>query len=589
MLIGILIIVVAIILYALFSYFRLNIYCWLSKIPQPEFRVIIEKNNMIVMPDGTKLATDVYRPNSLDKFPVIIVRTPYDKNSIIHGYKHLSQLFACQGYVVIVQDIRGKYNSEGEFYPYAYEALDGHTTITWAGEARWSNGRVAMFGMSYSGSCAWLAARYKSPYLKTIISMFTTQNTYSIWVNSGIPFLKGPLMWHSKYTGKKENLKITDHYMEPFLWQLPVNELAIRATHKKIPFFQEYLRHTYPDPYWEAISAHHEVKNFNIPAYIVGGWYDPYIRGTFEDYQRMKEAPKDSLNQFSRLVIGPWAHVPTQKFKEIKFGKDANFRSLLTSMLGWCDTWLKNKETPNHPQKPIRYFMMGKNQWRDTPEWPPKGVEEKKFYLSFKNHSDITHKGYLVSEQPSEEQKISYIYNPRDPVLFRGSRMLRSEGWITPTEQTEILNRDDVLVYHTDPFKQPLCIAGTVKLILYVSSQALDTDFFVKLCDRHPNKKTFDLTIAFLRMRFRDSLKEPKLIEPGKIYKIELLFKPTAHAFLKKHRLQLQITSSDFPVHNRNLNTGECCETSIEIKEALQTIYSGTPYDSHLILPVVPN
>lgn len=572
-------------LFVLLRYYRIHIYSWFTNFPKPKYRVVLEKNVMVSMPDGTKLATDIYRPKTLDKFPVIIIRTPYHKTNYSHRF--LAWLFASQGYVIIVQDVRGKYGSEGEFYPYAYEALDGHTTVTWAGEARWSNGKVALFGLSYSGSCAWLAARYKSPYLRTIISMFTTQNTYSIWIDRGIPFLKGPLLWLAKYCGKTENTGITDQSLEPTLWQLPVNELDVHATHCKILFYKEYLAHIQPDSFWEEISAHHNIGNLDISAYIVGGWYDPFLRGTIEDYQRMKQAPASSLNHYSRLVIGPWAHNPSQKFKGMELGKNANFQSMLVSILEWCDIWLKDRKSLIASHNNVRYFIMGRNEWKVSEQWPPDNIKEEKLYLSMENDSANPRKGFLLSTPPLHIQKNSYMYSPRDPVLFRGGYILREEGWIVPIEQDEIIARDDVLIYNSSPLQEECCIVGAIKLVLYISSQALDTDFCAKICDVYPFGKTFNLTPGFVRMRFRDSIENPQLIVPGTIYKVEISFRSIAHSFLKNHRIQLQITSSDFPVHNRNLNTGMSCETSVDIKEVEQTIYTGNSYGSHLILPIL--
>lgn len=575
----------------IYRHYRIHIYAWFTDFPKPKFRVTVEKNTMIPMPDGTRLATDIYRPKSLDKFPGIIIRTAYNKSGHLQPYKQFALLLASQGYVVIVQDVRGKYKSEGEFYPYAYEALDGHTTITWAGEEQWSNGKLAIAGISYSGSCAWLAARHKSKYLRTMITMFTSQDTYSLWIEKGIPFLKGTLLWLGKYCAKKENLKVTDRSIKPFLWKLPVNRLDERITNRKILFYREFLSHIQPGSFWNEISAHQAAKDLDISAFIVGGWYDPFLKGTIEDYHRMKQAPKTSMNHYSHLMIGPWAHNPAQKFEGIEFGANANFKSIINYTLEWCDIWLKDKKRMEHRLSKVRYFIMGKNEWREADSWPPTNTTDEKYFLSNQNNvlnpTEGLSDGLLTPAPPDHTQKTHYIYNPRDPVLFRGGYMLHGEGWIAPIEQGEIIRRDEVLIYSTPILNKEVCIAGAAKLILYVSSQALDTDFCAKICDMHPNGKTYNLSSGFIRMRFRDSLEDPQLMIPGNIYRVEIVFGSVAHAFLKDHRIQLQITSSDFPVHNRNLNTGMSCETSVEIREVEQTIYSGKDYESHLILPIL--
>lgn len=580
----IILIIVIFSIYILYRYYRLHVYAWIANFPKPKFKVICESDFKLSMPDGVKLATDIYRPKSRHKFPVVIIRTPYNKADPI--YKNFASLFASQGYVIILQDVRGKHRSEGAFYPYAYEALDGNTTVTWAGEAKWSTGKVCLFGLSYSASCAWLAARYKNPYLRTIIYMFATQDTYSMWIDKGIPFLKGPLFWLTRYCKKKANLDITAKSLEPILWQLPVNKLDIQATGKKIPFYQEYLLHPYRDSFWKDISTNHLIEDLDIPTYIVSGWYDPFIAGTIEDYKQMNQSKLSQLNHKSSLTIGPWAHFPLQVIKGMEFGKNGRFPSLLPTILEWGDIWLKDKKYAKSQHQPIRYFMMGKNEWKEAQKWPP-NKSEVQLYLSMESHVAHFNEGVLTSKPPAQIQKSHYIYNPHNPVLFKGSDLLHTDAWIAPIDQAEILARNEVLVFHTPTLKEELCIAGDVKLILYVSSTGLDTDFYAKICDKYPCGKAYNLTYGFIRMRYRDSLEKPQLITPGAIYKVEIVLRPVAHAFLKNHQLQLQITSSDFPVHNRNLNTGLRCETSIEIKEVEQTVYSGTPYESHLILPVL--
>ncbi len=570
-------------IFLIFRKYRIHLYAWYIRFPKPKYALVIEKNVMVSMKDGTRLATDIYRPNSRWKFPVILIRTPYDKSGQLHSYKQLAELFASQGYVVIVQDVRGKFASEGGFYPYAYEALDGQTTLTWAGEASWSSGKIAIWGISYLGTCAWLAARYKSPYLCTIVPMFTTQDTYSIWIDKGIPFLKGPLFWLGKYGNKKVNERLTAKKLEPVLWQLPVNILDTLAVKHEITFFRDYLSHTTPDSFWKEISADHSVEDLNLPAFIFGGWYDPFLRGTIEDYQRLIKAPSPSKNHSSRMVIGPWAHNPSQKFKTISFGKNADFNSMLHSTLQWFDCWLKDISMSRDSKK-IKYFIMGSNEWKETDQWPPSNVVPEKYFLSL-NSLNYT----LSPSSLSEAQKCHFFYNPRDPVLFRGDYLLDGETWIEPIEQKEILSRNDVLFFTTPPLQEDLTIAGTVTLHLYVSSQSIDTDFCAKICDMHPNGKTYNITPGFIRMRYRESLEKTVWMVPNEIYPIEISFRPSANTFLKDHRIQLQITSSDFPVHARNLNTGLNCETSIEIRDVEQTVYFGGPYESYLSLPVMKN
>ena len=525
-------------------YFRIHWLAWSIGFARPKNRIKVIKNVMVPMQDGIRLATDIYKPLPDGKYPVIIARTPYGKRGKIHPYKKMAELLASQGYVVIIQDVRGKFDSEGEFFPYANEAMDGDQTITWAGEAPWSNGKTALVGLSYLGSCAWLAAKYKNPYLCTIVPMFTSHDTYSMWIDKGFPFLKGPIWWLSKFTGKKINRYVTQRRLEKNLWKLPVSELDVHVNKQRISYFREYLTHTSPDEFWDNISLNKYVNDIDLPSLIIGGWYDPFIKGTCEDFLRMIQSPSSSSkNQQCELVIGPWAHNPGQKFTGISFGAKANVGVVLDETLKWCDRWLKSNNQFDGNNKKVRYFVMGKNEWNESDEWPPGNAEYKKYYLSTSTHG-VYRKNGLLSEAPSEKLHAThFIYDPKDPVLFRGSYLLHEEGWIAPIDQIEILSRNDVLLYTTEPLNEILVIAGVVKLIVYVSSDAFDTDFCAKISDVHPDGKIYNLRPGFIRMRFRDSLEHPKLMEPGTIYKIEIVFRPVAAAFLENHRIQLQITS----------------------------------------------
>lgn len=569
-------------LYLLRDY-RMHFYAWRLGFPRPKYPILVEKDVKVSMLDGIVLYADVYRPKKRGKYPVMIARTPYNKMGGINSYKEFAELFASQGYVVVIQDVRGKHASEGQFLPYFNEALDGHATINWAGTASWSNGKVALVGTSYLGSCAWLATQYANPHLRTIVPLFTSYDTYTIWMDHGLPYLKGPLTWLSEFSERRDKIAFDYREIEQVLWKLPINELDVHAVGHPIPFYREYMTHSVPDQFWQTIGV--KPLQMDIPVLMVGGWYDPFIRDTIEDYQRMvrSSGPK---SQQSELVIGPWAHNPSQEQRGIKFGEEASLGGLLKECLTWCDRWMK-QINPIRQQHHIRYFMMGKNTWKTSLQWPPENISEEPLYLCAEGQERDPAAGSLCETLPEQRHKSRFIYDPRDPALFRGTHLLYSDGWIMPILQDDEMERNDILTYTSEPLKEELAIAGTMKLILHVSSSARDTDFCAKVCDVHPNGKVYNITPGFLRMRYRESLTDPKLMEPGQIYRVEILFRPIANTFLKRHRIQLQVTSADFPIHNRNLNTGMSCEYTAEIKEAEQTIYTGGIYDSHLLLPVI--
>lgn len=567
--------------------YRLHFYSWYIDFPKPQYSLKLEKNVKVPMHDGVLLVADIYRPKEEGKFPILILRTPYGKSGNIHPYKMLAYLFVSQGYVFIVQDVRGKYLSEGDFDPYQNEGRDGFTTIEWAGKEPWSNGKVALYGFSYLGSCAWLSVPFSSPYLKTIVPMFTTQNTYSIFINKGMFHLKGALSWLSVFFGRYENHQFPFKRVSKVLMKLPVNSLDTEAVGQPIKPYQDYLKHIVPDDFWAQICVNQRMSEVDIPALILTGWYDTYLQDTIDDFNRMVDSPEHSKNPHSCIIIGPWAHNPSMKFEGVEYGRKAEFNLQLIDTLKWCDFWLKSDASPQDISKSfskVKYFIMGKNEWHHTTSWPPPDVIPQKLYLTSETQRrKCIYK--LLKTKPEEEIQTHYTYDPNNPVPFRGKHHLHDPAWTGPFEQGELTCRPDVITYVSEPLKEELTIAGVVKLVLYASSSALDTDFCAKICDMRPDGLTYNLQAGFVRMRYRESLHMPLLIEPGKIYRLEISLRSVAHTFFKNHRIQLQITSSDFPVHDRNLNTGLSPEFSTEIKVAQQTIHTGGLHPSHLILP----
>ena len=568
-------------------YYRLYIYAWYIEFPYPVYSFTFEKNVKIPMRDGVNLATDIYYPKTSKKVPAIIMRTPYNKAGKTHPYRLLAHLFASQGYAFLVQDVRGRFMSEGEYDPYQNEGLDGYTTVEWVAKAPWCDGNVALYGFSYLGSCSWLTVPFDSPHLKTIVPMFTTQDIYSIFIEQGIFHLKGSLYWFTNFIGRDDSKRIPFKELKKSFMKLPVSSLDKDAFGKPIKTYQDFVHHIVPDDFWANICVSQRMGEINIPAMIISGWFDPCVQGSIDDYLRMINSRDHSQNKFTKLIIGPWAHNPSQKFYHAAFGRQSDFNLQLKNILVWFNYWLKNDKTALDFDKKICYYLMGRNVWKQANTWPPEGVKYKNYYLScIDDGSKYVHT--LLENPPTTLSTANYVYDPNDPVPFRGSHHLHDSRWIGPFDQSELLCRKDMLTYMTEPLKEDLTVAGVMKLILYVSTDVLDTDFCAKICDVHSGGESHYLQAGFVRMRYRESLHMPVLVQPGKVYCLEISLRSIAHVFLKDHRIQLQIASCDFPVHDRNLNTGESCEFSTEIKIANQTIYSGGQYSSHIVLPILP-
>jgi putative CocE/NonD family hydrolase len=561
----ILILFLAGIVYGLYLRFRLHLLSWYAGFPPPKYRIKESRNVYVEMKDGIKLAADIYIPQGEENYPVIIARTPYDKNS--HPYDYLAELMASQGYVFLIQDVRGKYASGGYFIPYSHEGSDGDTTIGWAAKQPWSNGKIGLFGYSYSGTCAWLTTARGNPALKTLVSMFTTQDTYFTWYDNGVAHIKGILHWIAKYH-KRETYDFSEGAIEKTVAELPLDQLDKKLVGYHISTYQEYLDHITPDNFWKQISVDDRSEIFKIPTLIIAGWYDRFLDGSIADFYR--------LTANTQLIIGPYSHDPTFVFKEIDYGKFIDFKRQLLITLKWYNKWLKDEKVEEEGDI-VDYFLMGSNEWKRAAGWPPGEVEYEEFHL--------TDRG-LIQQKQGIESRAQFVYDPEDPVPSIGTHALYGSGWEGPKEQTILTSRRDVVTFRSPILEEDMVITGPSKLVLYVSSSAPDTDFVVKLSDVHPNGTSYYLQSGFLRMRFRDGLDKVVMMKPNEVYKIELKIGHTANTFKKGHKIQIMICSSEFPGHNRNLNTGESNEHTHRIQKAFQKIYYGGQYDSCLILPV---
>lgn len=563
----------------LFSFFHswpfLRLFSWYFGFPKPKYQIQIDKDVMVPSHDGVRLATDVYRPQLEGKHPVLMLRTPYGKERRGQIFSTLAKLIASQGFVCILQDVRGKYKSEGEFIPYENEGKDGHASIEWAGKAPWSNGSVALCGGSYLGSCAWLAAVHQSPYLKTIIPIFTMQNAYACWIDRGVPYLNDMLFWTASFGGKKDS-RVNRRALKKATNKLPVIDQDLFLTGKKIPSFRKFMAHPIRDEFWDNISVDHKIDEIKIPALLIGGWCDVFVQAAVIDYERMILNAKDSLRKESSLMIGPWPHDPFKKYKEMPFGKEGDFRRIWPSILEWCNKWLKN-ESLNVPA--VRYFVLGRNEWRESSVWPPKECKEMRLYLD--------QKGLLLKSASLEEKSQSYIYDPADPTHSYGSHMVFARDLQGPREQSLITSRKDVLTFKTEPFENEVIIVGIVKVKLWVSSDCTDTDFHVKIADLTPEGKAYYIQWDFIRASCRFGRDNHELLEPGKKYLLEFEIRSTCYAFKPGHCIQLQISSADFPHHTKNLNTGNCSETTTEFKKAENHIYFGGDHASHLVISLI--
>jgi uncharacterized protein len=554
----------------------------------PTNRVTVERNVMAPMPDGVRLAADVYHPRGIAQSPVILIRTPYgkgsggDPTSILNT--EVAKLFASRGYTVVVQDTRGRYASEGDFYAMINEIDDGHATLAWVQAQPWSTGKVAGWGASYFGFTQWTMA--DGTNLAAFVPMITTAEIINIEYEGGAMNFANMYGWNLGNRGRTgETIKPKD--LARGLNHLPLIDADDVVVHQTVPAYDDVAAYRAPALYANRIEYNDRYREVSAPALSIGGWYDLFQKYQIEDFIRLRQEAKGPARSQSRLIIGPWGHGMYQK-PPIKF-KNGGIVKLgqLDRVLAFYDQWLKGKPQ-GQDWPPFYVYVMGAAEWRGFNEWPPAGVKPTAYYLHGSGQANTKKgDGGLSLSAPTAETADRFTYDPAHPVPTVGGPLLGAD--LGPKKQDAVEARGDVLVYTTDALGAPLTLIGPIKLSLFAASDARDTDFTAKLCDVYPNGMSVNINDGIIRARFRNrDLTKPELIEPGKAYEYTIDLWHTAIVVPPGHRLRLQISSSNFPRFDRNLNTGEDIATGTRIAQAQQTIYHDAAHPSHLILPVMP-
>ena len=575
--------------------------------------VKFEPNVPLMLRDGTITYTDVYRPDAPDRFPALLQRTPYDKSSQASRSSILDAVRAASsGYAVVIQDVRGMFSSDGEFYPFVNEISDGYDSVEWVAGQRWCDGKVGMYGTSYIGATQWLAAKAKPPSLVAIAPGFTASDYHEGWVWQGGAFQLGfSLLWAlnfltaANWDSLSKRLFLPHHQVD-LLWNavdnlvegynyLPMRELT-DLEGGLAPYYYDWLDHPENDDYWRRISIEESHSNIDVPAFNYGGWYDLFLGGTIRNFTGMSgQGPTEAARLGQRLVIGPWVHssTPTSVAGEFSFGTRASAlaQDLQGALLRFHDYWLKGEENGVKDEKPVRIFVMGEDVWRSEDEWPLSRATEVSYHLHGGGTANtLNGDGSLSPESPGDEPPDVYVYNPVDPVPTRGGPLLLNMGSLASGafDQRPIEARHDVLVYSTPPLEQYMEVTGPVTVTLFASSSAQDTDFTAKLLDVSADGYARNLTDGIIRARYRNLGRPASLIEPGQVYEYKIDLWATSNLFRRGHQARLEISSSNFPRFDRNTNTGESIGADRLFQSALQTIYHTSQYPSHVTLHVVP-
>lgn len=570
---------------------------------QPTFEVTEEPGVLVPMRDGVKLATDVYRPAADGKFPGILIRTPYKKEmSGLQG-----RYFARRGYVCAIQDVRGRFASEGEWEPFLNEKQDGYDAVEWLAAQRWSSGKVGMIGASYLGWVQWLAATQNPPHLVTIIPNVAPPDPFrNIPYENGVFFLWGAIWWAdvvereatADLSGRAMS-DIMDKNYDQLLRALPVIDLDKAVLGHENKYWRLWIEHNTDDAFWKRGSHLAELKNVRIPVFHQSGWFDGDGIGSKLNYAAMASHGHPG----QKLVLGPWGHSPEahRGVGENDFGPEAII-DLPRDYLRWFDHWLKGVDNGIDREPLVSLFVMRENKWLHGDKYPlPQTKFEKAYFVTPGGAANTSGgDGKLTREPPpADGPPARYTYDPADPTPIpyhdfsgadeRKEKSAEEERAKAKERPKQILaSRRDILVFQTEPLERSLTLCGPISAKLYAASTARDTDWFVRLVEVDKDGDPFPLVEGRLRARFRGSMSQPELLEPGKVYEFDVDMWQTGIKIRPGCRLRVEVASASFPFFSRNLNTGGHNEKDTEFVKAEQTIYCDAQRPSHVLLPVIP-
>lgn len=555
--------------------------------------IYVQKDVSIPMRDGTMLASDVFRPARNRNLPVLLQRTPYGKSRLT-SYQMLNPISAAEkGYAVVIQDCRGRYSSAGEFTPFLDEIQDGFDTIDWCATQPWSNGRVGMYGMSYSGMTQWLGAMSSHPALISVFPAMTACNVLDGWIRQGgalkLAFLAG---WTAEFLAipqlgrlglDEDEMRSQEEYILDSVARLrktlsyaPLSELPLFARQGLAPYFYEWITHQHR---WSGLNVRSRVDGRQVASFGLGGWFDLFADGPPKAYQSLAE---DNYSGH-RLMLGPWVHnfLAGPVAGEANFGWRASIGhdALQDLELSWFGHTLRDEDTGIQAEPPVLVYVMGKG-WQHYDSWPPDCTEEVRFFLhSGGRANSLNGDGTLDLNPPDSESPDVFTYDPAEPVPSLGAAGI--------VDQTPVERRPDVLVYTSEDLQQPIEVVGNVRLVLYASSSARDTDFTAKLVDVTPSGYARNICEGVIRARYRDTGHRSEFLTPDVAYRFEIELQATGLVFEPGHKIRLEISSSNFPKFDRNPNTGGVSGLASHLRKARQTIFHERTMCSYLLLPVV--
>ena len=576
--------------------------------------VLVQRDVPARMRDGTTLMSNVYRPVEGGPYPVLLTRLPYGKDLPL-GASVLDPVKAVgAGYIVVVQDVRGRYRSEGRFVPFVKEYEDGYDTVEWAAKLASANGSVGTYGLSYFGKTQWHAAVMRPPSLRSMVPALTWGNHLNgVQMRGGVQELGLMQFWAQASLALDLLFRKYAHDRERIGEKLPeviatIDGLLAGGGYEAlplkglpnpdelVPFVEGGFSRGVEHEDWDYLNIEGGYDSVDAPSFHIGGWYDCFVGETLKQYEAMRARSRDAGMRPPRLLVGPWTHGDfgsTQGDLDFGIGSSEHFLDyrgdLMDAHLSWFDATLKGDDGALEGTSPVRVFVMGENRWRGYEEWPPPGSREEEWFLI---------SGGSLRREPGRtgDKPARYDYDPEDPVLTVGGPILLADIHRPgPRDQRGIENRPDVLVYTGPALDRPYTVLGSVYVTLFAASSAPDTDFVARLVDVYPDGRAICVADGILRASARESYPAPGVvrpvapspIEPGKVYEYVVDLWATGLSFLPGHKVRVEVTSSSHPRWERNLNTGEGAFGSSRTEVASQTIFQDSGRPSRITFTVV--
>jgi uncharacterized protein len=527
-------------------------------------RVMVERGVRVPMDDGVELAADVYTPAGTGPHPTILVRSPYGRGGPLGLL--LGRVFAERGYRVVMQSCRGTFGSGGVFEPNFHERADGQATIRWIARQAWFDGRLAMNGPSYLGGVQWAVADTAAPALQALCTHVAYSNLASHWYRGGSFALEDAIEWTTmvseqeggRFRGAKNLLEGRRRRIDRVINQLPIAELDERVMGRRVGFWHDFVDHaSSTDEFWAPIDHSGRLAEVRAPVLQVGGWYDIFLPNQLADHDRLV-----GVGNQPRLVIGPWTHISPR-----------GFAVQVRESLRWLDRHVRGiaPAGATDDSLPVRLFVMGADEWRDFPSWPPPGYRTQRWYL----HPG----GRLDPTDPTDTDPDTFTYDPADPTPILGGTLLRRSGG--RRDQTGTERRSDVLVYTSDVLTTDVEVIGEITAEIHVSSNLEHFDVFVRLCDVDAKGRSSNVCDGIERVS-PQRWARPR----GGIPAVRVALWPTAQHFRAGHRIRIQLSGGAHPRFARNLGTGEPIATATTMRVAHQAIHHDPHHPSAIILPV---